>query len=90
MSEALCTSHALEEEARIEETREIFEFVPAAVRADLETALEGMIGEIRGLGTKSCLRQALVESDLRLSIDGWTFRIRTRERSMQVVAATPK
>lgn len=90
MSEAVCNGRALEAEARVEEAKEIFEFVPKETRQVLQQALQGMIAEIRGLGTHSCLRQALEESDLRLSLDGWTFRIRTRERALQVVAATPK
>lgn len=90
MSEALCHGRALEEAADVEQAAEIREFVPAAVRAALDKAIAGLVEEIRGLGTESCLRQALEESDLRLSIEGWTFRIRTRERGLQIVAATPK
>jgi hypothetical protein len=90
MTEALCHGSALEQDARVEQAPEIFEFVPEAVRVALDKALEGMIADIRGLGPDSCLRQAIEESDLRLSLDGWTFRIRARENAIQVVAAAPR
>ena len=90
MTEAICEAHALEGEARIEETPGVLDLVPLKVRETLRAALAGMVEEIRGLGPQSCLRQALAQSDLRLDLGGWMFRLRTRDKALQIVAATPK